>query len=120
MSGGEGMMGGTGDDAAGDQRGGRVRVLSGACGGVGRGLTESVVDRLAVLLVLSRQTGEVLQQAHLHDDKINGLSWDKHKITFVTYSVDTFAKLVDAKTLGATTPSAAIRCLFLDRREGVS
>lgn len=73
------------------------------------------------MVVLSQQTGEVLQQAHLHDDKINGLSWDKHKITFVTYSVDTFAKLVDAKTLGTTTtPSAAMRCLFLDRREGVS
>jgi hypothetical protein len=50
------------------------------------------------------QTGEVLKQVKLHEDKINGVSFDKAKVLFVSYSVDTYAKLVDAKTLGKATP----------------
>lgn len=47
------------------------------------------------------QTGEVVDERKLHEEKINCISWDKHKVCFITASNDQRAHLVDAQTLGA-------------------
>lgn len=45
------------------------------------------------------KTGELIQEAKLHEEKVNLATWDKNKIHFITASNDMTAKLVDAKTL---------------------